>query len=84
MTIKKIEDPHDSESELWANLEMDEKRKEECLCLNCDRKNDDPPYSSCPVAGEFYRICVENNMASMITRCGAKDEEENLMYKPIQ
>ena len=84
MTIRKIEDPYNPGSKIWANIEMDEKRRKECLCLNCDRKNDNPPYSSCPVAGKIYEISVENNMAMAITRCGVKDEEGNLMYRPIQ
>ena len=63
---------------------MDELRRLECLCLNCDRKNDDPPFSSCPVAGELYKISVKDNMAMAITVCGATDGNGELMYKPIK
>jgi len=70
---------------IWANTRMDDLRKEECLCLNCDRQNDEPAYSSCPVAQKIYEtICVEHNMAMAITKCGATDEEGNLLYKPVK
>lgn len=69
---------------VWANLELDELRKKECLCLNCDRKNEYPPYNSCYTADKIHEICVKNGMAMAITRCGAIDEYGNLMYKPTK
>lgn len=69
---------------IWANTELDAQRKTQCLCTNCDRKNEPQPYSSCPVAQQIYQICVQQNMAMAITRCGATDQKGNLLYKPIK
>ena len=70
--------------EIFSNIEMDELRRKECLCINCERKKDDIPYSSCPVAGKIYNeICVPYDMAMAITKCGATDNEGNLLYKPL-
>ncbi len=68
---------------IWANKEMDEARREECLCYNCDRKKDNPPYSSCPTSSKLFKVAVEENMAMMITRCGAVDDKGELLYKPL-
>lgn len=68
---------------IWVNTGMDDLRKRECLCMNCNRKNDSPPYNSCPTAKKIYDICKENNMAMAITRCGATDEH-GLMYLPLK
>ena len=85
--IKKIINKYKTEPEepddVWANTEMDELRRKECLCLNCERKNDNIPYASCPVAKSIYDICLKHDMAMAITRCGAVDEEGNLMYLPL-
>ncbi len=69
---------------VWINFYLDNLREKGCLCLNCDRKNDNPPYSSCRVAAKIYNICVENNMAMAITRCGVTDGQGNLMYRLIK
>lgn len=76
---KEVREPE----QVWANTGMDELRKSECLCLNCDRKNDKPPYNSCPIASQLYQICVEDCIALAVTRCGAVDKEGNLLYKPL-
>jgi hypothetical protein len=76
---KKDKDP----SEVWANIELNELRRKECLCINCGRKNEQPQYSSCPVAGKLYQVSLEHHMAFAITRCGATDEKGNLMYIPL-
>ena len=65
------------------NPKMDKLRKKECLCVNCDRKNEQEPYASCPVAKKIYNICEVYDMAMAITRCGAVDEKGELMYRPI-
>jgi 5-methylcytosine-specific restriction endonuclease McrA len=62
------------EKEVWANTELDILRRNECLCLNCDRM------LSCQVAKKLYEICKTNNMAVAITRCGAMVDGE-LMFK---
>lgn len=87
MAVRKILNPYPKEGraeEVWTHEEMDEARRTECLCRLCDRKNDDPRYSSCPTAAKIYAICVEDDMAMSITRCGARDEEGNLLYKPLK
>ena len=71
-------------SEVWSNIELDALRRTDCLCVNCDRKNDAVPYSSCKVASQLYQISVHHNMAMAITRCGAVDENGNLMYEPLK
>ena len=69
---------------IWANTHLDKLRKTECLCLNCNRKNDNPPYSSCRIAKILYVLCKEFNMAIAISRCGALDNVNRLMYQPIR
>ncbi len=85
MPIEKIinkykKDDNDPE-QIWANTTLDELRRKECLCFNCDKKNDAPPYSSCPVAKKIYDICVGHNMSMAITKCGAVGDT-GLLYKP--
>ena len=48
---------------VWTNEEMDQLRKTECLCLNCKKMPD------CPSAKTMYKLCVEEDLAMMITRC---------------
>lgn len=48
---------------VWVNIMMDELRKTECLCLNCKDIKD------CEIASKLYGICVNNDIATMITRC---------------
>lgn len=83
---KKDTDP----AELVANVEMDALRRKECLCLGyCDRANDTDaagkptPFASCPAAKAIYQVCVEYNMAMMITKCGATDKEGTPLYRPL-
>ena len=82
--IEKVENPYKKSEQIWSNTRMDKLRREECLCRNCERMNDKPPYASCPVAGKLYQICLEHDMAMAITRCGAVDEKGELMYKPAK
>jgi hypothetical protein len=48
---------------VWSNIEMDELRKTECLCLNCAKM------SSCTAAKLLYDTCKGYDLAMMITRC---------------
>ncbi len=83
MNVELVDNRYDGPPQIWSYKVMDGLRREDCLCVNCDRKNDDPhPYGSCPVAGRLFAICVESNMALAVTRCGATDED-GLMYRPI-
>ncbi|MFH1456273.1 MAG: hypothetical protein ABIF40_04975 [archaeon] len=72
----------DEPKEIWANTEMDEKRRSENLCRLCEHKNNN--FESCAVAKKLFAICQEDNMAMAITRCGAVDGEGNLMFKKIE
>lgn len=46
-----------------VNLEMDKLRKTECLCFNCGNQ------PACLKSETLYKLCVEENIAMMITRC---------------
>ncbi len=46
-----------------VNVEMDKLRKTECLCLNCGN------LPACNKAEDLYKICIDHDMAMMITRC---------------
>lgn len=71
--------------QIWANTETDELRRKNCLCMNCERKNDSPPYSSCHVARKiFEEVSKKHHMAMTITRCGATDAEGKLLYTPLK
>lgn len=48
---------------VWSNMEMDELRKSECLCLNC------ASLKGCPMAKDLFEICRHCNMALAVTRC---------------
>jgi|GEM_PF-2802759 len=72
---------------VWANNEMDELRRKECLCLGCGQKDikDETgrPYANCAVARQIYdTIAQPHDMAMMITRCGATDDDGKLLYLP--
>jgi len=54
--------------EVWVNPTTESLRKQECLCLNCERLKPGKP-DNCPVAQAFYEICVKENIALMVTRC---------------
>lgn len=48
---------------VWANEQMEQVRKEECLCLNCKRLTD------CEIASEGYVLCKLTDITFMVTRC---------------
>ena len=48
---------------VWSNVDMDELRRTECLCLNCSKM------SSCQTAKHLYNACKDFNIAMAITRC---------------
>lgn len=48
---------------VWANQQMDDARRTECLCLNCKALND------CLIAKECIRLCKLTDIAFMVTRC---------------
>lgn len=48
---------------VYSNIEMDDIRKEECLCLNCSKMG------ACATAKALYKICCDDNVAMLITRC---------------
>ena len=78
--IKLIVNPHRNNSQapekIYANKEMDELRRKYCLCLNCAE------LKACEVAKKLYDICIENNTAMIMTRCGVVNEKGDLKYKP--
>jgi hypothetical protein len=89
MPIEKIANPHKERSEqpdeIWANTELDALRRTGCLCLNCERTRNaiDPTYTPCPIAKQLYELCITNDLAIAITRCGATDKKTGtLLYVP--
>lgn len=65
-----------------SDLEPDG-RRDGCLCRNCGHKYDDPPYSGCPAANEFYELLLRHNCALTMTMCGARGEDGRLLYIPL-
>lgn len=49
--------------EVWTNRFMDDLRRKECLCLNCEIQKD------CTVAASLFNICKNDNLALAVTRC---------------
>jgi hypothetical protein len=48
--------------------ELEQLRREQCLCLNCDKCR--PGESDhCFMAAGLYRLCLRGNLAMVITRC---------------
>jgi hypothetical protein len=47
---------------VYCNVPMDDLRKEQCLCLNCEKL-------PCVVSKSFFELCKSYNIALMITRC---------------
>ena len=89
MVIKKVENKYkisqEQSEEVWANIEMDELRRTECLCFNCERTIEGGPASPCKAAKEFYELCKKYNSAMAMTRCGVTDPlTKNLYYIPRQ
>ena len=65
--------------EVYVNPTTESMRKEECLCLNCGCLKPGQP-DNCPIAQSFYEICVEKNIALIVTRCPLwKTELQNLL-----
>jgi hypothetical protein len=48
---------------VWTNELMDALRREECLCLNCDKMME------CEIARALYVMCQDDNLALAMTRC---------------
>ena len=48
---------------VWSNVEMDELRKTECICLNCT------DLGACGIANLLHEYCEIYNLAFMMTRC---------------
>lgn len=54
--------------QVYVNPIMDEFRKNNCLCLNCNLMTGIRD-TNCDIANQLYQVAVENNMAMAITRC---------------
>jgi len=48
---------------VWEHTVTDAMRKEECLCLNCNKMQ------RCSMAAILYNMCKLQDIAMMITRC---------------
>lgn len=56
------------EKEVWVNPTTESLRKDECLCLNCNNLKPGQP-DNCSIAQVFYKTCVKENVALLVTRC---------------
>jgi len=48
---------------VWVNPTIEDLRRKECLCLNCER------FGKCEYSEELYEICLEADIALAVTRC---------------
>lgn len=64
MANEKIEKIVAHDTEVYADIEMDNLRRERCLCLNCNKMD-----TSCHTAKVFYHLSLQNGIALMVTRC---------------
>jgi len=60
----------------WNLPLLDLARRQHCLCFHCDRMRPSEP-DHCAVAEAFYKICVENGNAFIMTRCKHWVPKEN-------
>ena len=56
------------EERVWVNPTTESLRRDECLCLNCERLRPGED-DNCPMAQEFFEICKSFSVALMVTRC---------------
>lgn len=67
-----------------VNTLMDQLRKTQCLCLNCELMTESME-TNCQIAQSIYEMCVENYMSMAITKCKAykpkKTNKKILKYK---
>jgi len=50
---------------VWTNELMDELRRSECLCLNCQFM----PIQNCIFSKKLFNLCKDFNLALAVTRC---------------
>jgi hypothetical protein len=50
-------------AEVWQHPEMDELRRKQCLCLNCQ------DMQGCPTAATLFELCNRRDVALAVTRC---------------
>jgi hypothetical protein len=60
---------------VWTHVEMDDLRREQCLCLNCQRMK------FCPVAAKLYELCKKEDVALAVTRCPAWEANEGATWR---
>lgn len=58
--------------EVWTNQYTDALRRKVCLCNKCERRE----LWGCEIAKKLFAICVEDNLAVMVTRCPYWIEKE--------
>lgn len=51
--------------DVWTHVEMDEKRKTECLCRLCALRSQ----GYCKDANELFKTCQSAGIALSVTRC---------------
>ena len=66
--VTHVEQINKYDHKVFCNRPMDELRKEQCLCLNCEKL-------PCIVSEQFFKLCKEYHMATMITRCPDWEEK---------
>lgn len=53
---------------VWVNPTTEAIRREECLCLNCNKCKPGQP-NHCHIAQALYEVCKRENIALAVTRC---------------
>lgn len=82
-SIRLVPNPYSKEGhpeQIWADTELDQLRRKECLCYNCGHKDDQPKYSGCSVSQILYALAQNHDLAMMISMCGAKDDKRKLLH----
>jgi hypothetical protein len=54
---------------VWETPEMDKLRRDNCMCLFCDKLNIAEPDKNCTIASRFFADSREHGIAHIVTRC---------------
>jgi len=63
-----IEQQNHYNTDVWTHVGMDELRREHCMCRHCTKMKPESE-DHCLIAASLYEICVDTNIALLVTRC---------------